>query len=97
MTRFIGGERNFINALKLTAYAHTPVWLAGMFLLMPGLRFLTLFGLYSAWLLWTGLPVLMKTPRGRMPLMTAAIMLVAFVTIMALSLLSGFVLRGVGR
>jgi hypothetical protein len=39
----------------------------------------------------------MKTPRGRVPLMTVTIMLVAFVTILALSLLSGFVLRGVGR
>jgi hypothetical protein len=97
LTRFVGGERNFMNAVKLAAYAHTPVWLAGVFLLMPGLRFLTLLGLYSAWLLWTGLPVLMKTPRGRVPLMTAAIMLIAFVTIVALSLLTGFVLRGVVR
>ena len=28
-----GGEKNFSNALKLSVYSHTPLWLAGIFLL----------------------------------------------------------------
>ena len=57
-----GGEKNFSNALKLSVYSHTPLWLAGIFLLIPGLSFLLILGVY---LLWTGLPLLMRVPRER--------------------------------
>jgi hypothetical protein len=58
-----GGQRNFSNALKLSVYSHTPLWLAGIFLLVPGLNFLMILGAYGAWLLWIGLPLLMRAPR----------------------------------
>ena len=61
-----GGEKSFANALKLSVYAHTPVWLAGFFLLIPGLHFLTLLGLYGVYLLWTGLMLLMRVPSYRL-------------------------------
>ena len=35
-----GGQKDFDSALKLAVYSYTPVWLAGIFLLLPGLRFL---------------------------------------------------------
>ncbi len=60
-----GGQRSFSNALRLTVYSFTPVWLAGVFLLVPGASFLVLLGLYGFYLTWTGLPVLMKAPEGR--------------------------------
>ena len=55
-----GGTRNFSNALKLSVYSHTPLWLAGIFLLIPGLNFLLILGVYGLYLLWVGLPVLMQ-------------------------------------
>jgi hypothetical protein len=60
-----GGQKNFQNALKLTVYSYTPAWLAGIFLLIPGLRFLTLLSLYGLYLLYTGLPPLMKAPKDK--------------------------------
>jgi hypothetical protein len=60
-----GGRRNFDTAFKLAVYAYTPVWLVGIFLLAPGLHFLGLLGLYGAYLLWLGLPRLMKTPEQK--------------------------------
>src|SRR5438067_2478197 len=48
-------KKNFPNALKLTTYSYTPAWLAGIFLLVPGLSFLTLAGVYGVYLLWFGL------------------------------------------
>jgi hypothetical protein len=55
-----GGKRNFSGAFKLSVYAHTPLWLAGIFLLVPGLSFLELLGgLFTFYLLWIGLPQLM--------------------------------------
>jgi hypothetical protein len=57
-----GGQKNFSNSLKLSVYSHTPLWLAGIFLLIPGLNFLLILGLYGLYLLWTGLPLLMQVP-----------------------------------
>ena len=35
-----GGRRDFDSAFKLAVYSFTPVWLAGIFLVLPGLHFL---------------------------------------------------------
>jgi hypothetical protein len=75
-----GGVKNFQNALKLAAYAATPSWLAGIFLVLPGLTYLTLLGLYGFYLLWLGLPVLMKSTPERTALYT---LVVAVATIVA--------------
>ena len=37
--------------------------LAGIFLLIPGLNFLVLLGLYGFYLLWVGLPLLMRVKK----------------------------------
>jgi hypothetical protein len=60
-----GGKRDFRNALKLSVYSHTPLWLAGVFLLIPGLNFLLILGVYGVYLLWVGLPILLEVPSGR--------------------------------
>lgn len=60
-----GGRRDFASALKLSVYSFTPFWIAGIFLLIPGLRFLTILGLYGLYLLWTGVPPLMRAPRDQ--------------------------------
>jgi hypothetical protein len=60
-----GGEKNFPNAVKLSVYSHTPLWLAGIFLLIPGLNFLLILGVYGVYLLWTGLPLLMRVPTEK--------------------------------
>ncbi|HKY87456.1 MAG TPA: Yip1 family protein, partial [Pseudorhodoplanes sp.] len=58
-------ERHFPNALKLAVYSFTPVWLAGIFILIPGLSFLSILGLYGLYLIWTGLTPLMGSPRDK--------------------------------
>ena len=73
-----GGRRDFDSAFKLAAYSFTPVWLAGVFLVLPGLRFLMLTGFYGAYILWLGLPRLMKTPEQRTPVFAALIVVCAF-------------------
>jgi hypothetical protein len=60
-----GGKKDFDNAFKLAVYSYTPVWLTGIFLLLPGLRFLTLTGFYGAYVLALGLPRLMKSPVAK--------------------------------
>jgi hypothetical protein len=73
-----GGRRDFDSAFKLAAYSFTPVWLAGVFLLLPGLHFLVLTGFYGAYVLWLGVPGLMKSQRQRTQDFTALIVIAAF-------------------
>ncbi len=69
-----GAQKNFANALKLSVYAHTPLWVAGIFLLIPGLSYLTILGLYGIYILWTGLPPLMRAPSNKaLPYAAAAV------------------------
>jgi len=68
-----GGERGYSSALRLTAYSFTPVWLAGIFLLVPGASFLVLLGLYGFYLMWTGAPLLMQVPRDKALLYIVAV------------------------
>src|SRR5262249_10833646 len=87
-------RRNFLNAIKVTVYSYTPVWLAGVFLLIPGLSFLTVIGFYGAYLLWLGLPDLMQAPRDRALPYTGAIL--AFALVVAI-IAEGLQLAMLGR
>ena len=59
------GEKSSENALKLATYAATPIWLTGIFLLVPGLGFLRVLAVYSVYLLWTGIVPLMRAPEEK--------------------------------
>jgi hypothetical protein len=61
-----GGEKNPLQALKVTAYAFTPAWVAGILQILPSLGIIGLLaGLYSIYVLYLGLPVLMKAPQEK--------------------------------
>jgi hypothetical protein len=83
------GQRSQIQALKLAVYSSTASWLAGIFHLIPGLRLLTILGLYSLYLLYLGLPVLMKSPRDKAVAYTAVIVVAAVVLFMLTGMLAG--------
>jgi hypothetical protein len=73
-----GGRRDFENAFKLAVYSFTPLWIAGIFLLLPGLRFLLLTGAYGIYLLWLGVPRLTKVPEQQAVNFTAVIVVCAY-------------------
>jgi uncharacterized protein YqgC (DUF456 family) len=60
-----GGQKNSIQALKVAAYSSTAAWVAGVFMLLPALGILAILGLYSFYLMFLGLPVLMKAPEEK--------------------------------
>lgn len=74
-----GGTRSRIQAFKLAAYSGTASWLAGLFLLVPGLGWLSILGLYGLYLLYLGLPFLMRAPPANALAYTAVTILCAFV------------------
>jgi len=60
------GQKNQIQALKVAVYAYTAAWVAGIFALIPALGLLTLLGgLYSLYLLYLGLPRVMRAPESK--------------------------------
>lgn len=84
-----GAQRNQIQALKVAAYSSTAAWLAGVFALVPGLRPLQILGLYSAYLLYLGLPTLMKAPRDKAMGYTAVVILGSIVIFMLIGFIAG--------
>jgi hypothetical protein len=78
---------SFPNALKLSVYSHTPAWLAGIFLIVPGLGFLRILGLYGLYLLWLGLPPLMRAPRDKALLYAGAVVLCAVLLVVVIGAL----------
>lgn len=62
-----GGQKNFMNALKLVAYSATAGWVAGIAAIIPVLGWLIAFvgSLYGVYLMYLGLPVMMKNPEDK--------------------------------
>ncbi|THD37985.1 MAG: YIP1 family protein [Sphingomonas sp.] len=61
-----GSTKNQDQAMKVAAYSYTAAWVAGVLNLIPALAPIgMLVGLYSFYLLWVGLPILMKTAADK--------------------------------
>lgn len=74
------GTRSQIGALKLSAYSSTAAFVGGIFSLLPSLSVIgALAALYGVYLLYTGLPVLMKCPRDKAVPYTAVVVICAIV------------------
>jgi Yip1-like protein len=88
------GTKNQVQALKVAAYSSTASWVAGIFSLVPGLRWLGILGLYSLYLLYLGLPVLMKAPEDRAIAYTILVILAALVLFLVIGLVAGSFMAG---
>lgn len=89
-----GGEKNFMQALKVSAFSPTAMWLAGIFSIIPLLGILGIVGLYSLYLLYTGLPLLMKTPEDKAMPYTVVVIIIAIVLGLIVGALSALVVPG---
>lgn len=77
-----------MQALKLTAYSYTPAWVAGVLMVIPALSpIAAILGLYSIYLFYLGLPVLMKTPEAKV----IPYMIVSAIVMIALMVAVGIV------
>jgi hypothetical protein len=86
------GTKNEIQALKVAAYSGTASWLAGIFMLVLALSFLRILGLYSLYLLYLGLPLLMKAPEERALVYTVVVIVVGMVIMALISAFSGLLI-----
>ena len=62
-----GGEKNFVQSLKLVAYSFTAAWIAGIFLLLPWIGWIVglLALIYSFYTFYLGAPVLRKCTQEK--------------------------------
>lgn len=61
-----GGTRSMPQAIKLAAYSSTAAWVAGIIGLIPALMIIAAIGgIYSLYLCYVGLPILMKSPAEK--------------------------------
>jgi hypothetical protein len=74
-----GARRNLDNAMKVSAYAPTAAWVAGVFNIIPALAVLGILGLYSLYLLYTGIAVLMKPPAEKALIYTIVVIVCAII------------------
>ena len=79
--------KNFLQAMKLAVFSSTPMWLAGIFAILPALTILALLGLYGFYLLYLGLPGLMNVREDKLA--------PYFVVIVVVSIVLHVVIRGV--
>jgi hypothetical protein len=61
-----GGQKNDVQALKVAAYGSTPWFVAGVFHLIPQLALVrVLVSLYTVYLVFSGVPIVMKPAKDQ--------------------------------
>ena len=88
------GEKNFLKAFTVAAFSMTGALVGSFASILPALAWLLglLGGLYSLYLLYKGLPVLMKSPPEKAMGYTVVVVIVAIVCNVVLSALAATVL-----
>lgn len=78
-------KADLADAFKVVVYSMTPVWLVGIFSLIPGLGILGILGLYAIYLLALGFAAVLNTPENKVVWFTISIILVSMVVNFILS------------
>ncbi|MDB5700466.1 MAG: hypothetical protein JWL66_665 [Sphingomonadales bacterium] len=91
-----GAVKNRTQAFKIAAYGWTAAWVVGIFSLIPQLSFLAILGLYSLYLVYLGLPIVMKAPADRAMGYVAVVLVIAIVLSLMLGLLIAPLTRAFG-
>jgi hypothetical protein len=87
-----GAQKNSAQAFKVAAYSFTPAWIAGVFQILPALGILALLG--GLYLLYLGLPRLMKCPEDKAVGYTAVVVISAVVVSLVLGAVGTMMIGG---
>jgi hypothetical protein len=86
---YFGGTRNRLQAMKVAAFFPTAAWMAGVFRLVQAIAALEILGLYSLFILWFGLPRLMRVPEDKALIFTLTVTAATLVLMIVISTLAG--------
>jgi hypothetical protein len=87
-------RRDFGNAMRVAAYTPTAAWVVGVFSLLPFLGILRILGLYSLYLLYTGLVVLMRPPADKALMYTVVTILCTILLGILVAIIPAMLLGG---
>ena len=86
-------RKDILSAVKVAVFSFTPAWIGGIFMILPMLAILTfLASLYGLYLLYTGLPILMETPREKTLGYFVVVIIVSIVVSLIINVLARLVL-----
>jgi len=86
-------RKDILSATKLAVFSFTPAWVGGIFMIIPALGMITLLAsLYGLYLLYTGLPVLMETPKEKTLGYFVVVIIVSIVVSLLINVLARLVL-----
>jgi hypothetical protein len=76
-----GGTKNMMSAFKVAAFSPTPIWVASILIIVPLLGFLVLLAalVYTLYVLYLGLPLLMRAPDDKAVPYTALVVVAGLV------------------
>lgn len=77
---FFDGKSDDRRALMLATYSITPAWLAAVFGLVPGLRWLDVLGFYGVYVFSLGLPRMMRVPKDNLDVFTLVALFLTIAT-----------------
>jgi hypothetical protein len=69
----MGGTKNGVQAMKLAVYAGTAFWVAALLLIVSEWLWLVVGIGYGGYLLWLGLPILMRVPADKAQVYVGAV------------------------
>jgi hypothetical protein len=84
-----GGKGDLVQGLKLAVFGGTPMMLAGIFNILPALSIVGLLvALYSLYVIYLGLPVLMKNPKEKTVVYMIVLILASIISGAVLSMVT---------
>jgi hypothetical protein len=88
-----GGQKNFNQALKVAAYSYTAGWLGAVLGIIPFIGWLLglIVAFYGIYLLYLGLPRVMKSPEDKSVGYTVVVVIVAIVVGFVISVIGGLI------
>lgn len=91
-----GSEKNNGRAMQLVVYSMTPAWVGGILQVLPSISWIgSLFGLYSIYLIYLGLPHTMKTPQEKVVMYMIVTLVVLILVYIVLGLILGSIFMGI--
>jgi hypothetical protein len=92
IANYFSAEGDINSAMKLAVFSSTAPLLAGIFQIIPGIRILTVLAMYGAYLLYVGIPKIMKAPHDKeSPFIFSAIIATIILMLLINSLITQYI------
>jgi hypothetical protein len=72
----LGGTKNSVQAMKLAVYAGTAFWVGAIAIILSPWLWIVIGIGYGGYLIWLGLPTLMRVPADKAPTYAAAVIVI---------------------